>query len=106
MAFTEEIMTLEKKDYNLLIENYKRQKKNKEILRNYKNIGAVDSIKELKAVIVNTKIIELDNNNHEAFINRAKAYSLLEKYKEALADFTKAIELDPNYPAPYFFKKS
>ena len=41
------------------------------------------------------KIIELDPDFVEVYLNRGYAYMELERYEEALSDYDKAIELDP-----------
>ena len=42
------------------------------------------------------KVIELDPENANAYINRGFSKHNLEDYKGAIEDYTKAIELDPN----------
>ena len=43
-----------------------------------------------------TKAIELNPNDAKAYYNRGLAKSDLQDYKGAIADFNKAIELNPN----------
>lgn len=52
-----------------------------------------------KAVISYTKAIELDQNNDQPYMNRAKCYVVLGKTLEAYDDASKAIELDPSNSA-------
>ncbi|PZC70667.1 hypothetical protein B5X24_HaOG215303 [Helicoverpa armigera] len=44
-----------------------------------------------------TKAIELDDKYLKAYIRRAQSYEATEKFDEALADFKKILELDPDH---------
>ena len=44
-----------------------------------------------------TEAIELDPANHLLYSNRSAAYASLKKYKEALGDAEKTIELKPDW---------
>ena len=49
-----------------------------------------------------TKAIKYDKSNYEAFYYRGCAKVNATKYKDAIVDFEKAIELKPNYADAYF----
>ena len=49
-----------------------------------------------------TKAIKYDKNNYEAFYYRGCAKVNATKYKDAIVDFEKAIELKPDYADAYF----
>ncbi|KIH88664.1 protein phosphatase 5 [Sporothrix brasiliensis 5110] len=49
-----------------------------------------------------TQAIELDHGEPTYFANRAQAYLKTEAYGYAIADATKAIELDPNFVKAYY----
>lgn len=49
-----------------------------------------------------TKAIKYDKNNHEAYYYRGCAKVNATKYKDAIPDFEKAIELKPDYADAYF----
>ncbi|MCZ9981576.1 tetratricopeptide repeat protein [Brachyspira hyodysenteriae] len=49
-------------------------------------------------------IINLDNKNENAYYNRATSKYKLTMYKEAIEDYDKAIELNPNKAENYFGK--
>jgi tetratricopeptide (TPR) repeat protein len=54
-------------------------------------------IKQFDAAIKDyTKTIELDAKNAEAYNNRGKARACKKNYTEAMTDFEKAVELNPN----------
>ena len=49
-----------------------------------------------------TKAIKYDKGNYEAYYLRGCAKSNSRKYKEAIVDFEKAVELKPDYADAYF----
>lgn len=49
-----------------------------------------------------TKAIKYDKNNFEAYYYRGCTKVNAKKYKEAVADFEKAVELKPDYADAYF----
>jgi superkiller protein 3 len=49
-----------------------------------------------------TKAIKYDKSNYEAFYYRGCAIVNATKYKDAIVDFEKAIELKPDYADAYF----
>ena len=49
-----------------------------------------------------TKAIRYDKNNVEAYYYRGCAKVNAQKYKEAIVDFEKAVELKPDYADAYF----
>jgi tetratricopeptide (TPR) repeat protein len=56
-----------------------------------------------KAVSTFDQILEIDPNNPIALTYRGNALTELRQYEDAIADYTRAIELAPsNYPQPYF----
>jgi len=55
-----------------------------------------------KIVELLSKIIIQDINNVEAFYNRGTAYFELKQFEQAIQDFNKAIELNPNDAEAYY----
>src|SRR5688572_17467708 len=59
---------------------------------------ALDSMREYKdAIRAYTKAIELKADYIAPYVNRGTAYKRLDQLAEALADYQKALALDPNY---------
>jgi tetratricopeptide (TPR) repeat protein len=58
--------------------------------------GYIDNLnlQSYQAIVAYTKSLELDINNSESLIGRARAYAYLEKFTEAIADLEKAAGLD------------
>lgn len=54
-----------------------------------------------EAIIYYFKVIEINQNNSIAYINRGVSYYNLKQYSNAIADFSKAIELDKSKPSAY-----
>ena len=50
----------------------------------------------VKAVELYSEAIKLDSTNHVYFSNRAQAYRMMKLYQEAKADYSRAIEIEPN----------
>lgn len=50
-----------------------------------------------RAIYSFTKAIENNQNNVEAYLQRAKAYLLNNEFEKSSADYKKAIEIDPDY---------
>jgi class 3 adenylate cyclase/tetratricopeptide (TPR) repeat protein len=48
-----------------------------------------------------SKVLAIQKDNVQALVNRGTAYRLLDRYEEAEADLTRAIELDPENAAAY-----
>ena len=70
--------------------------------QNAKRLSVNNSLDEL--ITVWTKIIELEQEPHamaSAYVNRGIAYGKKGKYDKAIADFTKALELELNYVPAY-----
>ena len=55
-----------------------------------------------EAEVALTKAIKYDKNNYEAYYYRGCARINAQKYKEAIADLEKAVELKPDYADAYF----
>jgi class 3 adenylate cyclase/tetratricopeptide (TPR) repeat protein len=54
-----------------------------------------------KGIEYTTKILGIQSDNVQALVNRGTAYRLLNRYEEADADLSRAIELDPNNALAY-----
>jgi tetratricopeptide (TPR) repeat protein len=50
-----------------------------------------------RAIYSFSKAIEYDQNNVEAYIQRAKAYLLNNEFEKSSADYEKAMQIDPEY---------
>ncbi len=50
--------------------------------------------------------IAIDENNLDAYVKRAFAYSMLKEYEKAVSDYSKLIELKPNFAVAYFSRGS
>jgi len=57
--------------------------------------------RDLKAIKMLNKAIELDPNYVEAYVNRGLSFHELQQYRRAIQDFGKAIVLDPNCAEAY-----
>ena len=55
-----------------------------------------------QAVAVNTKFIENNPNKSGAYTNLGTPYSTTELYYNAIADYTRALELEPTHAEGYF----
>ena len=55
-----------------------------------------------KALEACNAVLKLDENNFAAYFFRGFAYSHLEQYETAVADFEQAIRIDPSSAYPYF----
>jgi tetratricopeptide (TPR) repeat protein len=64
-----------------------------EKIRNSDNKGAIEDF---------TKIIELQDDNYEAYYYRANAKFNLKMAKEALLDYNKALELKPDFADGFY----
>lgn len=70
----------------------------------YNNRGLAKFESGLYAEAINdyTAVLNLDQNHHKiVYVNRADAYASLKQYENAMADYTKAVELDPTNKAYY-----
>ncbi|MGB2752504.1 MAG: tetratricopeptide repeat protein [Pyrinomonadaceae bacterium] len=54
----------------------------------------------------NSRIIESDKTNSEAYMNRGAAYSATKEYDKAIEDLTKAIDLDASNEMLYMYRAS
>ena len=59
------------------------------------------SLKE-EAIGVFTESIQLDHSNASAYLNRGMAYERINHMQQAIADYSKAIELAPDYAKAYY----
>lgn len=74
----------------------------KDLKQEAERLSANNSLHEL--ITVRTKIIDLEQEPHAkalAYVNRGIAYGKNGEYDEAIADFTKALELEPNNMSAY-----
>ncbi len=44
---------------------------------------------------LSNQVIEIDSNNAQAIAHRGQSYFRLQRYQEAIADFNRAIEIEP-----------
>ena len=51
-----------------------------------------------------TKVIELNNNNAQAYFIRGRAYQKLNKTKPAMDNYNTAINYNPNLGGPYMYR--
>jgi tetratricopeptide (TPR) repeat protein len=56
-----------------------------------------------KAITLYTKAIQLDNGNVEAHWRRGDEFFKMGQHKQAIADFTQSIAIEPTYNAGYLF---
>lgn len=61
------------------------------------------SLKE-EAILVFTESIRLDPSNASAYLNRGMAYERINHMQRAIADYSKAIELAPDYAKAYYVR--
>ena len=61
----------------------------------------INNSKFNEAIIVFTKLIEIDPLSTNAYVNRALAKEYLGNYSDAIIDLTKAIEINPNLGVAY-----
>ncbi len=65
-------------------------------------VGAIPEMKEVRrrlledAAAFYTELLKLNPRDAVAYFERGEVYMMLARYKEALADFEKAVELDPD----------
>ena len=83
----------------LIEQNDKNIKINSEFNLGYQ---AYQSKKYRESIEYFSKVIELDDNNSNAYYNRGVVKNNLQQYEEAIEDFNKAIELDNNNSNAYY----
>lgn len=54
----------------------------------------------MQAVADFTTVLKLDPTNVNAYFNRGSAYDSLGQYEKAVADYTRALDLDSSSPDP------
>lgn len=64
-------------------------------------IGLINSGSYERALYRLKDILEIDSNSSQAYYYNALAYEGLEEYDKALTNYTKSIELKPNYITAY-----
>ena len=67
---------------------------------------AFEEVDEEKAIVLFTKIINLDPENSEAYNNRGLYYLRNDELDKAIADFSKVIELYPEDIEAYYTRAS
>jgi Tfp pilus assembly protein PilF len=62
-------------------------------------VKAIDQDDLEKALRYLNRALSLDSNSYLAYYNRAVAYDMLERLEEALADYDRALAIQPNHLA-------
>ena len=52
-------------------------------------------------MLLKAKAIKLNPNVADAYFNRGAIYEILQKYQQAIKDYTQAIKLNPNFAEAY-----
>ncbi|WP_017295660.1 serine/threonine-protein kinase [Geminocystis herdmanii] len=73
-----------------------------EKLENKININTGQKEKIFTLLEINENIVDSSLEDAKFYFNRAKKYKELKQYDKAIIDYTKAIELDPNYISAYY----
>ena len=99
--FTKALDYQKKSDYQYQIDNYTKclQVDPSDYIGAYINRGRAYKLKSYQYYIrtIYTKAIKINPNDAQIYNNRGVAYSMLKNYKLAIDDFTRSIEIDPNY---------
>jgi tetratricopeptide (TPR) repeat protein len=56
------------------------------------------------AIVYFSKAIEDDQNSVEAYMQRARTYIMMDRYQDAMDDYRRAFEIDPDYVIGFFKK--
>jgi tetratricopeptide (TPR) repeat protein len=79
--------------------NFLSKKSSQSNKSQHKNID--QSLKE-EAISIFTESIRLDPSNASTYLNRGMAYEQINNIQQAIADYSKAIELAPDYAKAYY----